>query len=60
MASFHIPVRLPRYAFYALVLGLVSCVCAEKLAGPDVSSLTPDQIEEKLQVSSPRFSKIVT
>ncbi|OCT53417.1 ZIP Zinc transporter [Cladophialophora carrionii] len=41
--------RLQRYAFCALLLGLVVTVCAEAVVAKDVGLLTPDEIEENLQ-----------
>ncbi len=39
-----------RYAMYALFLGMAATVCAESVLGKDLSLLTPEEIEENLQV----------
>jgi hypothetical protein len=45
-----IPSSMARYALYALFLGLAASVCADAVLGKDVGLLTPDEIEENLQV----------
>ncbi|ETI27935.1 hypothetical protein G647_00384 [Cladophialophora carrionii CBS 160.54] len=40
---------LQKYAFCAVLLGLVVTVCAEAVVAKDVGLLTPDEIEENLQ-----------
>lgn len=41
---------ITRYALYALLLGLVATVCAERAFEKDIGSLTHEEIEENLQV----------
>lgn len=41
---------ITRYALYALILGLVATVCAEKVFEKDIGLLTSQEIEENLQV----------
>lgn len=49
------PSRVTRYALCALLLGLTATVYAEKAYGKDIGLLTPEEIEENLQVRMPVF-----
>lgn len=48
------PSNMIKYCVYALFLGLTASVCAEALRGKDIGLLTPDEIEENLQVIAHR------
>jgi hypothetical protein len=46
------PSKVARYAIGAVFLGLVAVVCAEAVVGKDLGLLTPEEIEDNLQVLS--------
>jgi len=51
MATHNVRVSsITRYALYAVILGVVTTVYAEKAFGKDIGLLTPEEIEENLQV----------
>ena len=50
------PSSIIKYAICALLISLTASVCAEALLGKDISLLTPEEIEENLQVHYPLFS----
>lgn len=43
---------MTKYAICALFCGLAASVCAETVLGKDIGLLTPEEIEENLQVRS--------